>query len=226
MSEAKLQLAAALAKATYLITKSKMTELVGIGNYGKTRSDYGLQVSSAIQGYLYDPGAAITTYKTNMRRAMYTAFIDAFESGWIDGGADLPVDKEGSDWLAAKQEAEAGYISMLFEYLKELKKTGEQYSFPAVIRERTAGYQSTLDGVYTEGKLRGMSAGTMATLDGDDGEESCPTCQKLKGKSHRVSWWVSHGLIPGQPGNGNYECHGYNCRHYLFNSKTGELIAF
>jgi len=38
---------------------------------------------------------------------------------------------------------------------------------------------------------------------------------RLKGKRHRRSWFIEHGLVPGQPGNQNFECQGFNCRHVL-----------
>jgi hypothetical protein len=229
MTDARSDLKATIQKIPLFLQKENPTDArireLSVGNYGQIRSTYELRIRSAIQQYLYIPNQTIATPKGEMTRSMYTAFTDAFETGWIDGGADLPTDEDAAGWLSAKQETEAGYISQLFQTLKEVKKRDDRAEFASVMDQKVQGYLATLDGVYMEGKLRGLGSGNvMATLDGDDGMESCPTCRKLKGKSHRVRWWVERGLIPGQPGNDNYECRGYNCLHYLYNSKTGARI--
>lgn len=54
----------------------------------------------------------------------------------------------------------------------------------------------------------------MVVFTGDDGVESCATCQRLKGQKHRRKWWVEHELVPGV-GNPNFECGGWQCAHYL-----------
>ena len=80
--------------------------------------------------------------------------------------------------------------------------------------DRASSYGASLYGVYNEGLLRG-NRNIFLTLDGLDGEESCSTCQRLKGKRKRAKWWIDNALIPGQAGNSNYECRGYRCLHYL-----------
>lgn len=54
----------------------------------------------------------------------------------------------------------------------------------------------------------------MVEFGGDDGEESCETCSRLKGQKHRRKWFVSKGLVPA-PGNENFECQGFRCQHTL-----------
>ena len=51
---------------------------------------------------------------------------------------------------------------------------------------------------------------------GQDGRESCETCQKLKGQRHRRSEWLSRGLDPKNSNNRkNFECGLWQCMHYL-----------
>jgi hypothetical protein len=64
----------------------------------------------------------------------------------------------------------------------------------------------------------------MLLFTGTDGEESCKTCQKWKGKWHKASFWINRGLVPGQPGNGAFECKGYNCNHFLVD-KAGKIFT-
>lgn len=42
--------------------------------------------------------------------------------------------------------------------------------------------------------------------------EHCETCLRLDGQRHRLSWFVSHGYIPREPGSEMLDCKGYNCK--------------
>lgn len=68
-------------------------------------------------------------------------------------------------------------------------------------------------------------ANEMAEFAGEDGDESCATCIRLKGTRHRRRWWEEHGLVPGQPGNTNFECGGYRCQHVLVSASQRSLAV-
>lgn len=74
-------------------------------------------------------------------------------------------------------------------------------------------WTTTLKDFYYGGVVSADKNG-MYTFAGDDGKESCATCQKYKGTSHRMSWWVSHQLRPGVDTE-SFECKAYNCQHVL-----------
>jgi hypothetical protein len=190
------------------------------GDYVGIRSTYVSAIADAVLGYLRgDMGMAKS--KPIFRRAMVNAFGDAFETGFMDGGGGDTYEPEpaDTDWLVARTEQELGYIDLLYYSLKEIKDgaTVEEPLTDAdmaqIAGDRSAMYGRTLDTVYAQGKLRGKK-NIMLTLEGSDGKESCSTCQRYKGQSHRAKWWVSHDLIPG-PGNENYECNGFQCQHKL-----------
>ena len=201
--------------------------------YPQTRAIYKYQVQNIILGYLIEGSNNTFNYVSDFKKAMGAAFSDAFGRGYIDGGGDpQEMREDDAAWLANKKQTERGFIDQLFTRLKELKKSSKaedqtqtEYlaDVDAEVDARTNGYTNTLDGVYAEGRLRG-AGNIMLTFDGDDGEESCKTCRKWKGKRHAASFWIIRGLIPGQPGNQNFECCGYNCKHYLFDDK-GEIWA-
>lgn len=199
---------------------------LSIGEYAPIRSAYKTEIGGAILEYLYTEGVAITRFRSAFKRAIADSFEFAFAQGYLDGGGD-PEDREPSDqdWLAAKIDAEFGYVDMLFQQLKQFKADEETTpeDYDAEAERRAEGYAMTLDGVYSEGKIRGAK-NMMLTFGGTDGQESCPDCQRLVGQRHRASWWVRRNLIPGQPGNASFECHGYNCRHILYNDK-GEVFT-
>lgn len=155
----------------------------------------------------------------DFRKATTNAFGDGFETGWIDGGGEMPIDDtDALDWLNARQEQEYGFVNILFAQMKDLKdeKDFDYFSFAT---ERADGYTATLNSVYAEGRLR-ASKNKMLTFTGTDGsaDHICQsiggTCVRLMGQRHRASWWVAHGLIPGS-GNNNYDCGGFNCQHIL-----------
>ena len=194
------------------------------GPYSSIRAVYKYEVKNAILGYLVDDSTNPVKYRNQMAKAMVTAFKDAFDRGYIDGGGSTSeMEQSDRDWVYSKQITERGFINQLFDRLKELKKEEPDEDNTGEADARSESYSTTLDGVYSEGVLRG-NKNQMLTFDGDDGEESCPECRKLKGKRHSSKWWVNRGLIPGQPGNQNYTCRGYNCHHYLYND-SGEIIV-
>lgn len=192
-----------------------------LGEYAGIRNEYRSMVWGLVQEYLYTDGARPDRFRNAFKRTIQEAFYPAFEMGLKDGGG---VDRaEGADleWINAKADAERGYVDLLFQKLKELKSLAKEEGLSVLEGEanrRADGYARTLDAVYSEGKARG-AGNKMLTFGGEDGEESCNTCQRLKGQRHRASWWIKRGLIPGQPGNSNYDCGGYQCQHYLFDDK-------
>ena len=196
-----------------------------VGDYSEIRSTYVTASTNAMLEYMRGYAGMVSSRNT-MKKAMVEAFADGFETGFMEtsGGDTYEPAREDTDYLAAKIDAELGYINSLFVSLKEIVSGAtieEPVTDADIVSEadnRAAMYAKTLDGVYGQGKLRGKK-NIMLTLDGIDGNESCATCQKYKGVSHRAKWWTSHDLIPG-PGNENYECNGYNCQHQLFDKDS------
>ena len=197
----------------------------------KFASEYYITIASAIREYLYSDGVKVTKFRNDFKKAIQQAFYPAFEQGLADGGGEIPATGDDLDWINAKDAAEFGYVDMLFQHLKALKdavKAGEETMdvYRGVPEQHAESYARTLDGIYSEGKIRGAKD-QMLTFGGQKGEEGpcgdTGTCAKLMGKRHKASWWKAKGLIPGQPGNDNYDCGGWQCKHYLYNNK-GEIF--
>lgn len=164
----------------------------------------------------YFEGAGIAGPRNNFKRAMIQAFGDAFDLGWTEGGGELPIDDEAISWLEARLNAEAGFIDMLFQEAKELRKD-KDFDFFSWVVARADGYTNTLKEIYNAAKLRAMDD-RMVTFDGDDGKESCPDCQRLKGQRHKISWFVKRNFVP--PFGTGLECHrGGHCQHGLMDDK-------
>jgi hypothetical protein len=202
-----------------------------VGDYGTIRGAYHDSIFDAIASYL-DGRSGLSAGSSAMKRACATAFVDAFETGWVDTqgeGATYDPAPEDSQWLADKIQQEFSNIDVLFQTMKSMVSDTEepitQDEITQYATDRATGYSATLDAVYGQGKLRSQK-NKMLTLDGPDGQESCRTCQKYKGQRHRASWWISRDLIPA-PGNENYECGGWQCQHVLSddsgNQWTGQV---
>ena len=165
--------------------------------------------------------------KGDFKKAATNAFGDAFDSGYIDGGGSMPPEEVDLEWYNARLETEFGFIDGLFANMKELKKE-KDFDYFSWATERADGYGRTVRAIYDEAKVRG-AGNKMLTFEGEDGgaDHICQsiggTCVKLKGQRHRARWWASHGLIPG-PGNTNYDCGGWNCRHKLVDDE-GTIFA-
>lgn len=196
---------------------------LAVGDYAPIRSAYAIEIAGIMTEYLLTDKARVTKYVSQFKRAIQEAFYPAFDQGLIDGGGEPPAEGDDLAWINAKVEAEHGYVEMLFQQLKDLRAEGQD-AWAGEPERRAEGYARTLDGVYSEGKIRAKKD-VMLTFDGTDGQESCPECTKWKGKRHKASFWLKRGLIPGQPGNPAFSCHGYNCQHYLFTDQ-GEIYTF
>lgn len=195
---------------------------LSVGDYAPIRAGYEIEIAGIISEYCSTPGAKVSRFKNQFKRAIQESFYPAFEQGLIDGGGEAPAQGDDLDWINAKAEEEWGNVDMLFQQLKEAK-TEDGFDAGAEASRRAASYAKTLDGVYNQGRLRGAK-NKMLTFGGEDGQESCATCQKLKGQRHRASWWVKKGLTIFR-GNANYECGCWNCQHYFYDD-DGNLFTF
>lgn len=191
-----------------------------VGDYPGIRSRYYTSLVETIVRYLTGDGT-IALPKGHIKKEMGTAFVDAFETGWLQGAGGDKYEPEPDDtaWLATRTDQELGYIDSMFVSMREMRQSATDddpltlSDIDSYAEDRASGYARTLDGVFAQGKLRGKK-NIMLTFDGPDGKESCTTCKKYKSKSHRAKWWTSHELIP-TPGNENFECGCYQCQHVL-----------
>jgi len=200
---------------------------LAVGDYAPIRSEYRESVYAAILDYLTST-KTVAAKSNEVKRAVANAFNDAADLGFVDGGGELP-DQTLNDWVGGRQDKEFGNVTALFQQLKELRGDEEftnQDAFDAANRHAD-GYANTLDWIYNEAKMRG-AGNRMLNFGGKDGHAPdfpCPTCRKMKYKEkrHRASWWVKRGLIP-YPGNSNFECGCWQCKHFLFDD-TGKVFT-
>jgi len=169
----------------------------------------------------FESSKPVTSFKNAFKRAAVIALSNAFDLGFSDGGCGYPG-PEDNNWFNARLEQEFGYIEMLFQEARELRNEPE-FDFFSWITQRADGYTRTVKELYNVGKLR-CGSDVMVTFDGNDGAESCDTCQMLKGQRHRVSWFVRRNYVP--PHGVGLDCHpGRRCQHYLVDDKGKQLTV-
>ena len=184
-------------------------------------ANYHDAITQILTGYFED-GGSITAPRNEFKRSAVDYLGAAFDLGWTDGGQDMPPDVDALNWFNARIEEELGHIETLFVQAKELRGDSEFYYF-SWITARADGYTRTIKEFYNAAKMRAMKDIPVTFL-GDDGAESCADCQKLKGKRHRLSWFVKRNYIP--PFGTGLECHpGGRCQHGLFDDNGNQVTA-
>src|SRR5690606_31350420 len=110
-----------------------------------TNREYHDEITSALVDYF--EGGSLTASRNRFKRAMSAAFLDMFEAGWQDGGAELPLDDEALNWLGDRQSQEMVNIDSLFQNARDIRKQ-KDFDYFAWSSARADGYVSALQGVY------------------------------------------------------------------------------
>ena len=181
--------------------------------FPQQRASYNVNIFGAMNGYLTG-GDNIVAARNEMSKETIERFYDVFVLGYTQAGGDeteLTGDSPDLEWINGRTDEEIGYIKSLFATLRDAKKsdlTGAELK--QLAHDHADAYTNSLDMVYSEGKMRGAQ-NILLTMAGHDGKESCVDCQKRKGKRYSARKWLSIGYPPSR----DFECHGYNCQHYL-----------
>lgn len=145
--------------------------------------------------------------KAQMRGAMLDSVKDIYAAVLADYGIDELDDEDDSE-IADLIAEQSPYINDLAD---------EMYSEDGMVgtpEDRGAKWAGVIDAAYYLAQYVVDTDG-MYSFEGDDGKESCDTCQGLKGEQHRMSWWVENELRPGVD-HDSFDCGTWNnCQHYL-----------
>jgi hypothetical protein len=195
---------------------------------GEIEGEYRERVSGTMQDYMDSENRPVTAFRHEMKRITNDAFLLAAVAGWADGGGDGPMPDSLTEYVNQQVEAQFTFIDDVFAKLKELRKSGTADEQAAYIEGRADGYTASIQGIYDYSRVT-AAADILLTFDGPDGssdaicQKTGGTCVKLKGQTHKASWWIEQGLIPYK-GNPNFDCGAWKCRHQLFD-KDGNVWA-
>jgi hypothetical protein len=190
------------------------------GDLGAINVFYRDSIFAAIVNYF--EGGSVVVARAEFKQATITAFSDTFDSGWLDGGGELPIDDDALDWIEARITEEFGHIESLFEDAKQLRRD-KDFDFFQWATARADGYTRTLSAIYTQAMAM-VKDNVMVTWHLGATEKHCKTCAKLDGQRHKIKWFISRNYIPRQPG-ADLECGGYNCDCSLSDDKGNEYTA-
>jgi len=189
-----------------------------LGGYEQVRNEYWATVYDAVEGYLTG-NRPVTAFRNSMYNAMNSAFQTGAELGYVDGGGEVPLDKDTQAWLDGEILSEKNFINSLFV---DLKQNWESKDAIKEAFARADGYAGKLDSIFGQGKMYGAN-NPMLTWRLGTTEKHCDTCQNLNGKSHRAKWYITNNYIPRKPG-ADMECGGYNCDCSLTDKDGNEYV--
>jgi hypothetical protein len=189
------------------------------GDISGVNAAYHDAITEALTAY-FEEGGSVAGPKNAIKQAVTEAFGAAFDTGWVDGGGELPADEDALDWFNARVEQEYGFIDVLLEQAKQLRKEEEPDWF-TWLTSRADSFTATVGSIYNAAVLFAKKNQMLEWSLGNT-EKHCATCSKLDGGRHRASWYIAHDYIPRKPG-ANLDCGGFNCDCSLVDDQGNEL---
>lgn len=189
-----------------------------VGDLAGTKAGYHDAITGTLVAYF--EGGNTSASKNNFKQATTSAFGDAFELGYSDGGGELPFTGKALEWFNSRLTEEFAHIDSLYIQAKELKKEAG-FDFFTWATERADSYTGALDGVYNAG-IMFAKKNQMLTWHLGNTEKHCKSCLKLDGGRHRASWYVDRDYIPRKPG-AAMDCGGYHCDCRLTDDNGNEV---
>ena len=136
---------------------------------------------------------------------------EAYLDGMQDGGVDTErtLDGEDMDAYRAMLVKQSGFVTNLGAaiYRQDSVTDGMAANKPEM------WFNKSILPFYEQGRASADANG-MYEFAGDDGAESCITCQRLKGQRHRMKDWTRKALRP-RVDTTAFDCGGWMCRHVL-----------
>jgi len=215
----------ALAKAT------KSGKLIGIKSsipptedIDVLRADLRNRLKDAFSSYAGASSRGGRAFISDAKQALQEDLSGAFYAGYREAAGDgAETEDDDESWLTATLSEQQSYLDDAFKSVRGA--ANDESITEDDIDNRVEKWGGTLDGVYSQGILRG-SKNLMCYFAGDDGKESCATCQRLQsGPNRSVRYILSHGLNP-YPGNPNFECGNWECAHNWFSVKDDSQVTF
>lgn len=180
-----------------------------VKEYSATASEF----EDEIAAILADAAAGTinkTSFGARMRSAINKygrlAMLDGLNAG---GVATDELDADDKTTLATLLAAQSPYVTNV---ANEIFNSDGGFKGSPTFRA-SLWVAKTLEPFYYAG-LASADKNGMYGFVGEDGEESCNACQKLKGQVHRLKDWIRKELVP-RVNTENFECGGWQCQHYL-----------
>lgn len=141
----------------------------------------------------------------------------AYEDGLKAGGVEDPVTEDDLSEIAGILAEQVSYVTNLTTAVFEDGISDEE-----IASKPELWWNMSLMPFYQAGLVSADKNGVYEFA-GDDGEESCVDCQRLKGQVHRLRDWARKDYIPPTS---NTECGGWRCEHKLVKTTGGSRGGF
>lgn len=150
------------------------------------------------------------TFSARLRQLISTYSNHAYRDGLAEGGVMDEPDEGEQEAIATHVRAQSEFVSALGTVLYKDETTPSQ----SVLDQKAAmWFTRSVMPMYFAG-FSSANGNQLMEFTGDDGAESCPDCQRMKGQRHRLKDWIRKQLQPGIDGH-NFECGGWQCKHLL-----------
>jgi hypothetical protein len=144
-----------------------------------------------------------------LRQLIRTFGYRAYVQGLQDGGVmDAPSEEDEAE-IASIRSEQSSYVSNITRVLI----SGDGVTDTQAAGKPEMWWNKTIQPFYYAG-YNSAQQNAMMEFTGDDGEESCVTCKRLKGQRHRLKDWKRKQMIP-QVHTASYQCGGWKCKHKL-----------
>lgn len=147
--------------------------------------------------------------RTLLRKYGEMAYRDGLNDGGVNIDEQAPLAREDVLNIKVLAADQSQYVT---NFGARLFKEGGITDAQADLKP-TQWWNGSIQPFYDQGRLS-ADKNAMMEFGGDDGEESCEDCQRLKGQVHRYYEWVERGYNP--PYGENLACSGGKlCEHTL-----------
>jgi hypothetical protein len=181
----------------------------GQKDFEDTKTDFERAMYDAIQGMTDGSidnrrraGVVIRGHISSYGRK---AYIDGLE----EGGVNVET-LEGDD--LASYRALVAENSIYVSGLTGSIYNGDVVLSEAAIRSRVQAWVNKTLESFRVGGLSSADSNGLYEFYGDDGDESCNDCKRLKGKKFRLKDWIASDYLPSSS-SCRLECGGWNCEH-------------
>lgn len=142
-----------------------------------------------------------------MRRIVLRGINAAYRDGLKAGGVDSDPDEAEQDTIEELAANQREYINALAARVFK-----DEAVTPAMAEQKAAMWWiGSIQPAYYAG-FESAARNQMVEFTGDDGEESCKDCRRLKGQRHRLKDVRRRHFIPGEHRE-SFECGNWNCSH-------------
>jgi len=156
-------------------------------------------------------GEMSRAHKALLKRLAPESYQEGMREGGIsDPAGDMDDDDRAtvSDWVSEQSGFTLEFARAAFAASK--LSGDEKTAARSLVLDRVDLWVRALDALGGLGRLSAQE-NIPATFKLGPTEEHCPTCSKLNRQRKRLRTWKKNGLLPQQPGNDNFACHGYEC---------------